>query len=580
MKKNPWTVAALMSGLLLILLSIVQFAESSNWFGLAKHRTGQAEHLLRLVGQIAGITGLLSLGLISARKSLLLDLRLQTALRILSGEKDGAPQAKETGDTVAQIEASARLLHLDLAESRRKENFLIERAVDVICVIAVDGRIVSVNDACRNSWGYLRAELEGKHVSMLFVDSESSRVVNRLLGGIRSIARISFESQVRTREGHLVDVIWTGHWSAGESALFCIVHDISQRKMVERAVRQSEQRLRTILEALPAPVLVSSQEGKIEFANAAAGKLLGYTPAELQGLAMQEIFAISATGGLPGIPTGMSAETEASKKEGSCVHIELSCSCIDMADGQKILSVFLDRTAEQELQRTRRDFMAMITHDLRSPMQMLMNIFLLLEEGDCGELNEAGRGFIDQSRSAVDRIMRLINDILQSVTIESGNFTLSLSEFRLDRAIESALQTVRPAAEAMRISITTNLPELLCVADEQRIMQVLINLLSNAVKFSPPGGAIEVVLEHAGGQSVVSVCDQGRGIPADHCLLIFEKFKQVEVSDSHDKGGYGLGLAICKAIVESHGGKIGVESKPGKGSKFWFSLPLRSAQDS
>lgn len=483
-------------------------------------------------------------------------------------------------DDFGRLELALNRISLDAVESRRKEKLLIERAVDVICVIDTDARIISINDACQKSWGYDRSSLIGSHLSTLLDSAESERVTKQILGGMQSIDKVVFESQLRAADGSQLDVVWTGHWSASEGGLFCIVHDISQQKLVEKAIRLSEQRLRDILESLPAAVLVADNADRIEFANRAATGLLGYHNDELSELTIADILAQSSGMGGPSTKQSSDAGSEAlaSTKGGATIAIALSRTRINMSDGEKLLCVFLDRRAEEELERTKRELTAMITHDLKSPLTAVQSIFSLLEDGICGELSQHGLQLIGTSRKQLNNIVRLLDDMLQVASIDAGSFELRCAEVSLHDVVLDAVETVRATAPDRTFVIDSDTAPMIAMADKQRLSQVLVNLLTNAVKYSLPKSPITVTLQRNGNTATLSIIDLGRGIPPEKLDCIFERFTQVEHSDATDKGGYGLGLAICKEIVQSHGGEIGVRSEVGKGSTFWFSLPLTVSQ--
>ncbi len=216
----------------------------------------------------------------------------------------------------------------------------------------------------------------------------------------------------------------------------------------------------------------------------------------------------------------------------------------------------------------------MVSHDLRTPLNSMQAFLELVADGIYGELNEAGSKKVSLLESEVQRLMRLIQQLLDLDRLESGTTQLVLQNQDGLSLIRRAESSVRSLAEQRGISLEVMESNTAVKADADKIVQVLVNLLSNAIKFSPDGGKIFVSLVRQGNVATFKVGDQGRGIPQAVQERIFERFKQVKKSDATEKGGAGLGLAICKTIVEQHGGKIGVESQEGSGATFWFKLPV------
>lgn len=218
------------------------------------------------------------------------------------------------------------------------------------------------------------------------------------------------------------------------------------------------------------------------------------------------------------------------------------------------------------------EFISMISHDLRSPLTSLQGTLALAEKGSYGELNEKGKARFLRAEKTVERLVKLINELLDIEKLEAGMLTMSLSEELLDPIIERSIESVSTLAENKHIKIEATATSLNVLAEPDRLVQVFVNLLSNAIKFSPEGSTISITATVLATGVKVIVADQGRGIPQDVLLTIFDRFQQVRKEDATTHGGTGLGLTITKAIIEGHGGIIGVDSEEGTGTQFWFLL--------
>jgi signal transduction histidine kinase len=222
-------------------------------------------------------------------------------------------------------------------------------------------------------------------------------------------------------------------------------------------------------------------------------------------------------------------------------------------------------------------FVANMSHELRTPLAAILGYAELMQEGFYEPLGQKSLGALTRIRSNGKHLLGLINTVLDIAKIESGQFTLNMTEY----AMESVVETVRSATEslaqskklALKTEVAKSLP--LGLGDEQRLTQVLLNLVGNAIKFTDTG-EVCVSAKAVNGHFNVSVTDTGPGIPEEHQARIFEQFHQVDSSNTKAKGGTGLGLAIAKQIVEMHGGRIWVESTLGKGSTFQMELPTRA----
>jgi signal transduction histidine kinase len=253
--------------------------------------------------------------------------------------------------------------------------------------------------------------------------------------------------------------------------------------------------------------------------------------------------------------------------------VEVMSTAYDTSSFRGRLLIVKDVSREYEADRLKQSFMAMVGHELKSPLMSIHVCLQMLGKGFFGGLTEEGQESVKTAEDSVLRLIGLVNEILDAEKLESGSISIAPQKTNLGQIFEMAANAVSALAEAQKIRIHKDRVDVEITADTNRLVQVLVNLLSNAIKFSPPNSKIQLYDKVKENTVEVSVEDTGRGVPKEHQQLVFERFHQVFPGDAKEKGGTGLGLAICKAIVEAHGGSIGVESEPPNGSRFWFVLP-------
>ena len=232
----------------------------------------------------------------------------------------------------------------------------------------------------------------------------------------------------------------------------------------------------------------------------------------------------------------------------------------------------------EEMEQLKKGFLSTVSHELRTPLTSIRGSLGLLASGAAGPLPDHVVEVVALAERNAIRLMALIEDILDLERLETGKIELQMTRVPIASILRRAMESL---AAFGAHGVTVDAPNVSSSidVDADRIVQVLVNLLSNAVKFSPPGGVVTIAVTVDGQWTEFRVIDHGRGVPAVHRRAIFERFRQVDPSDAREKGGAGLGLAICKSIVEQHGGSIGVESEEGAGSAFWFRLATHAPDD-
>ncbi len=228
-----------------------------------------------------------------------------------------------------------------------------------------------------------------------------------------------------------------------------------------------------------------------------------------------------------------------------------------------------------EVDRQRKHLVSLVKDELSEPLRQVQYTLHNLSHGVHGKLSEKAETRLTLAARDTDRIVRLIDDLMSIETMEGGSFDLNIQPTSSGELIESAINSIRDMADRCDVNIELMDPGLTFAADKDRVIQVIINFLSNAIKFSPRHAKVRVEVVLSEQFVEFKIIDHGRGIPKDKLEQIFEPFQQVETKDQTDRGGSGLGLPISKTIVEQHGGTIGVNSRLGEGSVFWFRLPKK-----
>jgi PAS domain S-box-containing protein len=327
------------------------------------------------------------------------------------------------------------------------------------------------------------------------------------------------------------------------------------------------------------------RHGQVSFANPAAARLLGAPASSLTGKPVHELLHGSAA------PSRQCAEDCALRRATSLHLAAAGEEAIFRSDGASfpaeyfltpildqgrfsgsVLS-FRDISQRYALDRLKDEFISTVSHELRTPLTSIRGALGLLSSGMLGEMSEKAANLFRIALTNSDRLVRLINDILDLERIQSGREPLAFRSVQLAEIVRQAIDGMAPVAEAAGVQLIHDTTLVEIAADPDRLLQVLTNLLSNAVKFSPPSSTISVMMRPGTLGVTLSVIDQGRGIPADKLEAIFGRFQQVDASDSRQKGGSGLGLAICRTIVLQHSGRIWAERNPVRGSTFRVFLP-------
>lgn len=327
-------------------------------------------------------------------------------------------------------------------------------------------------------------------------------------------------------------------------------------------------------------VVVVGNDGNILMANPAARKLLGDRQGQaVVGQALKETLKDEHSLVLTkGSPESVTEIEVAGKNSETRRVLRTSNAVIEDADGKTIgmVSVLSDITRMKEVEQMKSDFVANVSHELRSPLAAIQKNLLVILDQTAGAINENQKEFLSLARDNVERLTRLVNDILDISKIEAGKMELRKTRLDLADLVRKSTASFSGWFNEKGIRPVFEIPDRPVEAevDGDKITQVMNNLLSNALKFTPARGEIKVTLRSAGAAAEVSVSDTGAGIEQKDIHRIFNKFEQVSSSHPNGHNGTGLGLPIAKEIIEKHGGKIQVCSAPGSGSTFTFTLPL------
>jgi PAS domain S-box-containing protein len=393
---------------------------------------------------------------------------------------------------------------------------------------------------------------------------------------------------------------------------YVLLRDITARKRAEELLHESEDRHRKLFDNNPHPTWVFDRETlRFLAVNAAAVRKYGYSSDEFLKMTLKDIRPPEDVPAMLERVASIRAGIETvgtwrhRRKDGTIIDVEITSYGLSFAGRPAEVVVAVDVTqrkrdeaergkfteklaaSNEELELRNREveratrlkskFLASMSHELRTPLNAIVGFSDLLADGIPGELNAKQKRFVNHIKQGSAHLLQLINDILDLSKIEAGQLELRCEDFQVKEALPEVLSTILPLALTKNIQVRHQLkPDLAVYADRVRFKQVLYNLLSNAVKFTPKDGRIDIDCVENGTEVSISVTDTGIGIRAEDQAVVFEEFRQVEGNKDTANEGTGLGLAITKRLVEHQGGKISLQSQPGKGSRFTFTLPMGS----
>jgi two-component system sensor histidine kinase VicK len=520
--------------------------------------------------------------------------RVSWTLRPLPGPNGEIQYLVVSGQDVTDQRQVEKALHS--SEARYRE--VVENSLGFVFTCSLEGRLTSLNAFTAETLGFRSEALTGRFVSEL-LDAAGLAIFQECLHALETKEEWQGALPLRRSDGVFRRIACRSRLLQlpGERP-FVLIHgtDVTEQHEAELALHMATRQRELILESVGDGIYGIDLDGRLTFINQAGAHALGYSSERLIGRDLHEVIHHSHVDGTP-----YSKSTDPIlqalrrcesirmrdevfwRQDGSAFPVEYSANPL-LEDGRisGMVVAFQDVSERRRLERMKDEFISTVSHELRTPLTSLRAALGLVFSGTLDKRPEKQRQMVEMAIGNCDRLIRLVNDILDFERVEKGDLPLYLQPVEAIDLLRRAADVASTAASQVHISVRVQAPPVQVVADEERILQVLNELVANAIKFSPPETTIRLTAQQlmegsmGSGEVRFLIEDQGRGIAPEKLDHIFNRFQQGDASDSRALGGTGLGLALCRSIVEQHGGRIWAESTPGEGSRFQFTLPAAS----
>lgn len=511
---------------------------------------------------------------------------------------------------VIERTAELQIALTTLGESEENLSVTLDSIGDAVLATDVNGRVKRLNRVAEQLTGWTQSAAVGRPVAeiMRMVNQTSRQTVINPVDLVLATGEpqgLANHTVLIARDGAeycIADSCAAIHHNDGVIiGAVLVFRDVTEEYASQALLRDSSAHINAILNTIVDGIITIDDGGLIETVNPAVEGIFGYAATQLIGqnikMLMPEPYRSHHDGYLENsrskreIPLiGMEREVMGQRQDGSIFPLEIGINEMIQSGQRHFVGIVRDATARKqmeamlyqakeaaELANTSKDaFLANMSHELRTPLNAVIGFSEALKDGLVGEMTDQQREYIGDIYTSGQHLLSLINDILDLAKIESGNMGLDLNLVSIASVLHNSLSMVKEKALAHRLKLVmqmdNEIPEFM--ADQRKLKQIVYNLLSNAVKFTPDGGSVTLSAQRVDDMLEVAVSDTGIGISDDDQLRLFKPFIQIDSKLSRMYQGTGLGLVMIKRLAELHGGSVGVESTPGKGSRFWVRIPL------
>lgn len=455
---------------------------------------------------------------------------------------------------------------------------------NAVLLIQTDGRISAINKAFTENFGWEEKDLVGKNGAILFTIEDQEKGMPG-----KELQNVLLTGQSNDNN-YLVAKNQTKTWVSGESVLvqlknestiIKVIQNIHEQKTSAIAVNNLNTLNESILSTIKDVVIVLDNKLNVVKVNEAFRTLFHQVHGEVQNINVNGFFkqsennkrlykklqnALETTAGFS------NQEIELDVPDGSKKFFEITCTPLLNSNKRDLLLTIHDVTVAKELEKEREDIIGFVTHELRNPLSNLMLSNEVMKEAVKENNMKLIRDMISRFESSVERMNKMVAGLYESTKVNAGQLFLEMSEFNFGEMVEEAVDTVEVLQPSFNLMVNGN-GDFPVVADRYRLIQVIVNYLSNAIKYSNGNKEVTLSISTNNHSVTVSVKDEGLGISKEHLPYVFERFFRIQKTRNIE--GIGLGLYLCSRIIHSHNGHLWAESEEGKGSTFYFSIPLK-----